>query len=82
MLNGFNARTDKLNVFDNISGNKMFLYIMGLIVAIQVLMTFIGGSILRTAPLTLKEWSVVILLSLIVLPVGAIRKLIFPAKAE
>ena len=82
MLNGFNARTDKLNVFDNISGNKMFLYIMGLIVAIQVLMTFIGGSILRTAPLTLKEWGVVILLSLIVLPVGAIRKLIFPAKAE
>lgn len=80
MLNGFNARTDKLNVLDNIAGNKTFLYVMGLIAAVQVLMTFIGGPILRTAPLTLPEWGVVVLLSLIVLPVGTIRKLIFPEK--
>ena len=80
MLNGFNARTEKLNIFDNIMQNKMFLYIMALIAVVQVLMTFIGGPILRTAPLTLQEWGVVVLLSLIVLPVGTIRKLIFPEK--
>ena len=80
MLNGFNARTEKLNIFDNITQNKMFLYIMALIAVVQVLMTFIGGPILRTAPLTLQEWGVVVLLSLIVLPVGTIRKLIFPEK--
>ncbi|MCI8539585.1 MAG: calcium-translocating P-type ATPase, PMCA-type [Oscillospiraceae bacterium] len=80
MLNGFNARTEKLNIFDNIGQNRMFLYVMGLIAVVQVLMTFIGGSILRTAPLTLNEWGVVILLSLIVLPVGTLRKLIFPEK--
>lgn len=80
MINGFNARTDKLNIFENIGKNKMFLYIMGVIAAVQVLMTFIGGAILRTAPLTLSEWGVVVLLSLIVLPVGTLRKLIFPHK--
>lgn len=77
MLNGFNARTEKLNLFDNISGNKNFLYVMGLIAVVQVLMTFFGGSILRTAPLTLSEWGVVVLLSFIILPVGTLRKLIF-----
>lgn len=80
MLNGFNARTEKINIFDNITQNKMFLYIMALIAGVQVLMTFIGGPILRTAPLTLQEWGVVILLSLIILPVGTLRKLIFPEK--
>ena len=50
---------------------------MGLIAVIQVLMTFVGGSILRTAPLALNEWGVVMLLSLIILPVGTLRKLIF-----
>ena len=81
MLNGFNARTEKLNILDNIGQNKTFLYVMGLIAVVQVLMTLIGGSILRTAPLTFNEWGVVILLSLIVLPVGTLRKLIFPEKA-
>ncbi len=70
MLNGFNARTEKINIFDNVTQNKTFLYVMALIAGVQVLMTFIGGPILRTAPLTLSEWGVVALLSLIVLPVG------------
>lgn len=80
MLNGFNARTEKINIFDNITQNKTFLYIMALIAGVQVLMTFIGGPILRTAPLTLQEWGVVVLLSLVIIPVGTIRKLIFPEK--
>lgn len=80
MFNGFNVRTDKLNVFDNITENKNFIYVMLLITVIQVVMTFIGGPILRTAPLTLPEWGVVALLSLIILPVGLIRKLVFPVK--
>lgn len=82
MLNGFNARTDKVNIFDNITQNRMFLAVMGLIAVVQVLMTFVGGAILRTAPLTASEWGVVVLLSLIVLPVGTLRKLVFPQKAE
>lgn len=80
MLNGFNARTEKINIFDNITQNRTFLYVMGLIAVVQVLMTYIGGPILRTAPLTLSEWGVVALLSLIILPVGTLRKLIFPEK--
>lgn len=80
MLNGFTARTDKLNIFDNIGQNRTFLGVMALIAGVQVLMTFVGGAILRTAPLTLSEWGVVVLLALIVLPVGALRKVIFPEK--
>lgn len=77
MLNGFNARTDRLNLFEGIGKNRLFLGVMLLILVVQVLMTFIGGSILRTAPLTLNEWGVVAAMSLIIIPVGLLRKLIF-----
>jgi magnesium-transporting ATPase (P-type) len=82
MLNGFNARTEKLNFLENIGQNPGFIMVMGVIVVVQVVMTFVGGGILRTAPLTLSEWGLVILLALIILPVGFVRKLIFPEKAQ
>lgn len=77
MLNGFNARTDKLNVFDSVTKNRGFINVMILIVVIQVLMTYLGGSILRTAGLTINEWVVVFAGALLIIPVGIIRKLIF-----
>ncbi|WP_242844324.1 calcium-translocating P-type ATPase, PMCA-type [Candidatus Soleaferrea massiliensis] len=77
MLNGLNVRTDKINIFEGITANKGFLSVMALIVVVQVLMTYIGGAILRTAGLNLQEWAVVVLGVIIILPIGTIRKLIF-----
>ncbi|MBR2071175.1 MAG: cation transporting ATPase C-terminal domain-containing protein, partial [Phascolarctobacterium sp.] len=47
-----------------------------LIVAIQIALTFVGGRILRTAPLNLEEWFVVIALSLSIVVVDLLRKLL------
>jgi len=80
VVNGFNARTDKINIFENIRLNPPFMKIMLLIVVVQVVMIFIGGNILRTVPMTLNEWGIVIPLSLLALPIGFLRKLIFPVK--
>ncbi len=77
MFNGFNARTDKLNVLDNVTKNRGFINVMLIIVVVQVVMTYIGGAMLRTAGLNLQEWVVVILGALIIIPVGLLRKLIF-----
>ncbi|WZL72340.1 calcium-translocating P-type ATPase, PMCA-type [Clostridiaceae bacterium 35-E11] len=80
MANGFNSRTESINIFDNITKNPGFLRVMGLIVGIQIFMTFIGGEILRVEPLTLQEWGVVTVLSLLIIPVNTIRKIMFNKK--
>lgn len=80
VVNGFNARTDKVNIFENIRLNPPFIKIMALIVVVQVTMIFIGGNILRTVPMTANEWGIVVLLSLLALPIGFLRKLLFPVK--
>ena len=50
VANAFNVRADGLNLLDHITKNPAFLYVMGLIVAIQAALTFVGGRVLRTAP--------------------------------
>ena len=47
-----------------------------LIVAIQVLMTYIGGRVLRTAPLTAQESTTVVVISLTMVVVDLLRKII------
>lgn len=76
VANGFNARTESLNVLHKIKDNTGFLKVMGVIVAIQVVMTFVGGEILRVQPLMLKEWAIVVGLSMLVIPLQSFRKML------
>lgn len=73
-FNAFNARTEKGNLLDNMSGNHGFLKIMGLIGVIQVLLTYFGGTIFRCHGLNVSEWAVVLLLAFTVIPVDLLRK--------
>ncbi|MBQ8416015.1 MAG: cation-transporting P-type ATPase, partial [Clostridia bacterium] len=74
VFNCFNTRTDRLRLFAGINKNKIFLLIMAAILSIQILFVYLGGSVLRTAPLTPKELLVTMLLSLSVFPAEMIRK--------
>lgn len=76
VFNSFNARTSNMNIFEHIGQNKDFLKVMGLIVIIQVVMTYIGGVVLRTTPLALNEWLIVLIFSVMIIPVDLIRKTI------
>ena len=76
VANGFNVRVSGVNLLENLRLNKGFLDVMALIVAIQIALTFVGGRILRTAPLNLEEWLVVIALSLSIILVDLLRKLL------
>ena len=76
VANGFNVRVDGLNPLKNISLNKAFLQVMALIIGIQVLLTYVGGRVLRTTPLNAGEWGVVVLFSLSMLLVGVLGKLL------
>ena len=74
VFNAFNARTDRMNLFDNIGGNTGFLKVMGLIVVVQVGMTYLGGVILRCFGLTLTEWAFVLAMAFTIIPVDLLRK--------
>jgi len=74
VFNAFNARTDRINIFDNISGNKNFLRILGLITIIQVALVYLGGEIFRCHGLSLEQWGIVLLLALSIIPVGMVKK--------
>ena len=77
VFNCFNARTDRLNPVAGLSGNVVFLLIMALITVIQVIFVYLGGTVLRTAPLTLGELGVTVLLALSVFPAELLRKLLW-----
>lgn len=74
VFNCFNARTDRLNILAGLSRNKGFCFIMIAVLAVQILFVYIGGAVLRTAPLTIEELGVTFLLALTVFPAEFIRK--------
>jgi Ca2+-transporting ATPase len=76
LFNGFNARTEKFNLFENIKSNPGFLQVMTLIIIMQVTITFVGDDILRAKPLQIDEWIIVIGLAASIFPVDMIKKLI------
>ncbi len=76
VANGFNVRVSGLNLLSNINLNKGFLRVMSLILVIQVVLTYVGGRVLRTAPLNLHEWSIVIGFGLSMLVIDFVRKLL------
>lgn len=77
VFNCFCARSDRLRLLANITKNKAFIGIMAAILFIQILFVYLGGSILRTAPLTPMELSSTLLLALLVFPADMLRKLIW-----
>ena len=76
VANGFNVRSSGLNLWEHLERNKGFIDVMLIILIVQVAMTFIGGRLLRTAPLTLTEWGVVAIFALSIIGVDLLRKLI------
>lgn len=75
IFNCFNARTNRLNLFSHLLENKVFVLIIGIILIIQIYLIYHGGTLFRTAGLTLNEFIYMILLASTVIPVDFIRKL-------
>lgn len=74
IFNAFNARTERLNLLSHLNENKMFIFIMILIVIVQILLIYYGGSLFRTAGLTIGEFIMMILLAITVIPIDWLRK--------
>lgn len=77
VFNCFNAHTNRLNVFANLSKNKPFITIMIAVCTIQLAFVYLGGSVLRTVPLTSRELAFTFAAALLVFPIDALRKIFF-----
>ena len=82
VFNCFNARTDRLKITAGLAKNKAFCFIMSAVLFIQVLFVYVGGQVLRTAPLTLREIGLTALLASLVFPIDFIRKMFWRLKGK
>jgi calcium-translocating P-type ATPase len=76
VFNAFNARTEKINLFEHITKNKGFLAVIALIVVIQVILIYVGRDVFNCWGLTGQEWVTVLLFAVLIIPIDIIRKLI------
>ena len=77
VFNCFNTRTDRLKLFSGLSENLVFIGIMLLISVVQIVFIYLGGSVLRTAPLSMEELGFTLALSLSVFAFDLARKLLW-----
>ena len=75
-FNGFNARTEHVNVFEGLGRNKNFLFVMLSIFALQFIFVTFGGEALSVEPLTVSSWLVCIVMAFLVIPIDIVRKLV------
>uniref|UniRef100_UPI003890D92E HAD-IC family P-type ATPase n=1 Tax=Anaerovibrio sp. TaxID=1872532 RepID=UPI003890D92E len=75
-FNGFNARTDHINVFEHLGRNNTFLLVSFAIFAMQWLFVEFGGEVLSVEPLSLKTWLICAFMAILVIPVDVIRRII------
>lgn len=77
IFNAFNARTERLNLFAHLGKNRMFVVFILLVMAVQLLIVYVGGGVFRCAGLTGKELLLTLALAFTVIPVDLLRKAIF-----
>lgn len=76
ILNSFSARTHRLNILSNIFKNKVFVGVISFVICMQIYLIYNGGELFRTSGLTLSEFIIMFMISLLVIPIDFIRKLI------
>ncbi|MBR7041870.1 MAG: cation-transporting P-type ATPase, partial [Bacilli bacterium] len=76
ILNSFSARTHRLNILANITKNKVFIFVITFVFLMQIYLIYYGGEIFRTNGLTIHEFIIMFMFSLLVIPIDFIRKLL------
>ena len=76
VFNGFNIRTEHINLFNGIGKNKLFSIIaIGIFVMTFALCNF-AENLIKVTALDFKHWVVVVILAFMVIPIDLIRKII------
>lgn len=82
ILNGFNVRTESINVLHNIKGNPNFFKVLGAMLAATFVLCEMSllspavGKVFGCTAFGLTGWAIVLLVAITVYPIDVIRKLI------
>ena len=76
VFNGFNIRTEHINLFNGIGKNKMFSAIAVGIFAMTFALCNFAGNLVKVTALDFKHWMAILILSFMVIPVDLIRKIV------
>ncbi len=75
-FNGFNARTERLNIFAGLEKNKNFIIVMVSILVLQYIFVTFGGDVLSVERLSLKSWGICAALAFLIIPIDIARKML------
>ena len=80
--NMFNARTlgGIKSAFYRLKENRSFLFIVGIILVLQVVIVQFGGGFFRTAPLSLEKWAIILSATSAVLWCGELLRFVLRKK--
>ena len=76
VFNGFNIRTEHINLFNGIGKNKTFLIIAIGIWAMTFILCNFAENLIKATAMSFKQWEVIIALAFMIIPIGLIRKFI------
>lgn len=76
VFNGFNIRTEHINLFNGIVKNKLFSAIAIGIFAMTFALCNFAENLIKVTALDFKHWVVVVILAFMVIPIDLIRKII------
>jgi len=79
---GFCVRTHEVNIFEYLSANKLFIWIMGIIAVIQILIIYFGGAVFRTVKLNMEHIFLIFLIAFTIIPINTFMKYIFSRRGE
>lgn len=74
VFNGFNIRTEHMNLFHGLGNNKLFTKIALSIFVGTIALCTVAGELIKVTALSAMHWLVIIGLSFIVIPVDLVRK--------
>ncbi len=80
IFNSFSARTYRLNILANIFKNKVFILVITFVFLMQIYLIYYGGTVFRTNGLSIYEFVIMFMLSLLIIPIDFIRKIILKKK--
>ena len=82
VFNCFNARTDSLRFFKGLAKNRAFIAVMLAVTGIQIAFVYLGGSVLRTVPLSAHDLAFTMGLAALVFPFEFVRKIFWRLLGE
>lgn len=82
LVNSLNTRSETFNLFEHISENKRFIYIIGGITIAQTFIIQFGEQVFSTVPMDALHYGYAFALALLIIPFDMIRKALLRMKKK